>query len=148
VLEQFSRPAFLIACGCNAAFASAGAFSFEHSLLVTGPLTAIAGGLSFVVATILGLVILSEHHAAGRSWIKTAIVFLLLGPVVFWSLQWPAAADLICVARACRGEDAGAFLARAMGDVMPSHVAMMAVALAALFCATRASTATLEELAA
>lgn len=148
MLERIARPIFLIACACNLVFAWVGAFAVEGHMLIGRPLAPFGGGLAFLVAMALGLMLLSHHRGMHRAWIKAALVFLVLGPVVFWSLQWPAAAHSVCIGRFCYSEQAIAFHMRMLGDVVQSQLAMTAVALAALFCATKAITVTLDELAA
>lgn len=147
--ERLAKPTFLVACTCNLAFAAFGGLSIEDYHLATRLLTIFGGGLSFVVAATLAFIILQQHQGMHRPWVKAALVFLVLGPIAFWGIQWPAAVDSICVAgHRCYSEAAITFQMRVMGDVIQSQWAMIAVALAALLCATRATTVTLDELAA
>ena len=143
LLERIARPVFLTACGCNLAFAIIGAFAIEGQYIVGNPLATLGGGVSFAVAAVSGLIILRDYDGMHRAWIKAALVFLILGPLAYWGLQWPAAVDTVCID--C--QVSAAVQARAIGDVMQSQMAMIAVALAALFCAARAMIMVLEELA-
>lgn len=148
MLERFARPFFLIACVCSLVFAWVGAFAVEGHMLIGRPLAPIGGGLAFLVAATLSLILLSQHRGMHRPWIKAALVFLVLGPIAFWGLQWPAATDSICIGRFCYSEQAVAFHMRMLGDVIQSQMAMTAAALAALVCSMRAIAVTFGELAA
>lgn len=117
-------------------------------MLIGRPLAPIGGGLAFLVAATLSLILLSQHRGMHRPWIKAALVFLVLGPIAFWGLQWPAATDSICIGRFCYSEQAVAFHMRMLGDVIQSQMAMTAAALAALVCSMRAIAVTFGELAA
>jgi hypothetical protein len=147
MLQGLARPFFLAACGCNLAFSLSGAFAVDGFHIAVN-VAALGGALSFIVATVLGLAIVGDHSALQRQWIKAAMVFLTLGPVAFWSLQWPAARNAICMGWRCYGETAIAFRLHAAADVVQTHVAMVAVAAAAVFCAAIVVTEPLEELAA
>lgn len=148
MLERFAKPTFLVACICNLVFASVGGLAAEHHL-ATRLLAMFGGGLSFVVATTLALLILGQRRGMHRRWVKAALVFLILGPLAFWGIQWPAAVNTTCIAgHRCYDEASIAFQMRALGDVIQSQIAMIGAALAALFCATRAATIVLDELAA
>jgi hypothetical protein len=143
MLESNAKPAFLTACACHATFALLGAFTVEN-LGGLGFSVFVAGALAFTTAGALGLrLLLNDDQGAHRRWIKAALVFLALGPLAFWFLQWPAIHSTMCLDRCF---DA-VFEMRARGDVVQSQIAMIAVAFAALFCATRATTAPLGELA-
>jgi hypothetical protein len=63
----------------------------------------------------------------------------VLGPLTFWGLQAPAAAEVSGIDTPIN--------TRALGDVIQSQIAMTAVAMAAVFCAARAMTAVLDDLA-
>lgn len=141
MLQSNARPAFLTACACNFAFAIMAAA--EPPLAAASILTMFGGAAAFIVAMTLGVIILSDDGGKHHAWTKAALVFLALGPAAFWFLLWPAASTLVCIDCSLSPTHE----TRALGDVLQSHVAMIAVALAALFCATRATTAPLEELA-
>ena len=149
MLERLAKPVFIALCACNLALSIRGVFEFEGLYVVTHLWTLLIGGLAFIIAAVLALVILRGASGPHRPWIKAALVFLVLGPIAFWSLQNPAAIDTICLAgHRCLSEASITYRIRAMGDVIQSQWAMIAVALAALFCATRASVITFDELAA
>lgn len=147
MLQRLARPIFLAACACNLAFSISGAFAVDGFYIAVN-IAALGGALSFMVATVLGLVIVSDRTAVQRHWIKAAMVFLTLGPVAFWSLQWPAARHAICMGWRCYGETAIAFRLHAAADVVQTHAAMVAVAAAAVFCAAIVMTEPMDELAA
>jgi hypothetical protein len=142
MLESGAKSAFIIACSCNVAF-SIMSLPSETPLIGAHPLVVIGGAGAFLVATVIGVIILFESSGLHRAWVKAALVFLALGPLAFWFLQWPAASSLLCFDCTI----APAVQARAIGDIVQSQFAMTAVALAALFCAARATTTFLEELA-
>lgn len=96
------------------------------------------GALSFIVAVVAAFFILRGGESFDRPWIKAALVFLVLGPLAFWGLQMPASAEAIA---------GGAMYGRAMDDIFQSQLAIIAVAVAATFCAARAMTAMLDDLA-
>jgi hypothetical protein len=147
MLASVAKPVFVTACACNLAFSIFGAIEIEAQHLVLHPLTLIGGGLSFAVAAALGLFILQEKAGMERGWIKAALVFLVLGPLAFWSLQWPAATDTLCIdVRPYCGETLASHM-RTLADIVQSQMAMIAVALAATFCAARAMAAMLDDLA-
>src|SRR5262249_4125828 len=105
-------------------------------------------GIAFVIAALCAFVILRDPEGLDRPWVKASLVFLVLGPLAFWGIQWPAAADSICLAgHRCYSEEALAYQARALGDVIQSQIAMIVVAGAAVFGAGRAMSVTLDELA-
>lgn len=143
MLASTAKPVFVTACICNLAFSGLGAFALEGAFPSLGLLAAIGGGLSFVIAAFAAIVALRDSGGRHRPWIKAALVFLVLGPLAYWGLQMPAAAEANCV-NAC---ETAAAQARAIGDVIQSQIAMVAVAVAAAFCATRAMTAFLDDLA-
>lgn len=137
---------FSAACACNLVFSISGAFTVE-GLYVWLNIAAFSGALSFAVSVVLGLLIVSDRNAAQRAWVKAALVFLVLGPVAFWLLQWPAAVDTVCLGR-CYGDAYFASRLRAAADVLQTHAAMVAVAAAAVFCAAIVTTEPMKELAA
>jgi len=139
MLASTAKPVFVAACACNLAFSVMSAFALEGSQPWFGAIAAIGGGVSFVVAVVLAFVVLQDPEGLDRAWIKAALVFLVLGPLAFWGLQMPAAAEV--------SAETAAIQARAVGDVIQSQIVMIAVALAAAFCATRAMSVTLDELA-
>jgi hypothetical protein len=144
LLESKARPAFLTACACHAAFALMGALATEYPAAIYAVFVLIAGALAFITAGALGLrLLLNQDEGMHRRWIKAALVFLALGPLAYWFLQWPA---IDCTMWLDRCFDAG-FEERALGDAVQSQIAMTGVAFAALFCAARATTAPLGELA-
>jgi hypothetical protein len=148
MLESHERPIFLAACACNFAFAITGALAIETQAPVAGAIAVFGGAAAFLIAEILGIRILRHDGGMYRKWVKAGLVFLVLGPLGFWGLQWPAMVDTICIAgHRCYSEAALAFHARAIGDVIQSQLAMIAVAAAALMCAARALSVTLDELA-
>jgi hypothetical protein len=136
MLGSYERPTFIAACAGNLLFALLGAFAIETQSSVAGFIALFGGGAAFLLAAYLGVRILTHDGGLHSKWVKAGLVFLVLGPLGFWGLQWPALseADL-------------AFHARAVGDVIQSQFAMIAVAVAALACATRAISVTLDELA-
>lgn len=142
MLESNARPAFLTACACNVAFAIMGATA-APPLAAADILTMFSGAAAFIVAMTLGVIVLSDDGGKHHVWVKAALVFLALGPAAFWFLLWPAVSAAVCLDCSI----SAAQQARAFGDIVQSHVAIVAVALAALVCATKATTATLEELA-
>jgi hypothetical protein len=143
MLESKARLVFLAACACHAAFPLMGALATEYPAAIDLVFVLIAGALAFITAGALGLrLLLNEDEGMHRQWIKAALVFLALGPLAYWFLQWPA----IDCTMLDRCFDAG-FEKRALGDIVQSQIAMIGVAFAALFCATRATTAPLGELA-
>lgn len=143
MLESNARPAFVIACTCNAAFSILSMPTLEPVLVGAHPLMLMGGALAFVVAAVLGAIVLFGDGRVHHAWTKAALVFLALGPLAFWFLQWPAVITFVCFDCTIAPE----IQARAIGDIFQSQFAMIAVALGALFCATRALTAPLEELA-
>jgi hypothetical protein len=148
MLEIHERPVFLAACAGNLAFAITGALAIEIQAPVAGAIAVFGGAAAFLVGVALGVRILTHDGGMHRKWIKAGLVFLILGPLGFWGLLWPAMVDTICIAgHRCYSEAAIAFHARAIGDVIQSQFAMIAVALAALVCAARAMSVTLDELA-
>ena len=148
MLESNERPIFIAACACNLVFAVTGAFAIETQQPVAGFVAVFGGAAAFVVAVILGVRILTHDRGMCSNWVKAGLVFLVLGPLGFWGLQWPAMNDTICIAgHRCFTEAAVSAQARAMGDVIQSQFAMIAAALAALVCAARALSVTLDELA-
>jgi hypothetical protein len=146
MLASIAKPVFVTACACNLAFSVMSGFALEGAHPAFPILTAIGGGLSFAVAAVLAIVILAGPNGLDRPWIKGALVFLVLGPLAFWGLQWPAAAEVGCL-DACYGTETAAIQARALADVIQSQIAMIVVALAATFCAARAMAAMLDDLA-
>lgn len=136
MLASTAKPVFVTACAFNLAFSVLGAFSLESAHHPVSLLATIGGGLSFVIAAASALMMLRAPESLDRPWIKAALVFLVLGPLAFWGLQMPAAAEVTEGATA-----------RVIGDVIQSQIAMIAVAMAAVFCAARAMTAMLDDLA-
>lgn len=147
MLASIAKPVFVTACACNLAFSIFGAIEVEAHYLVLHPVTLIGGGLSFTVAAALALFMLQEKVGMERGWIKAGLVFLVLGPLAFWGLQWPAATDTLCIdGGLCCGETLASHM-RTLADVVQSQLAMIVVALAAVFCAARAMAAMLDDLA-
>jgi hypothetical protein len=146
MLQSNARPAFLTACACNLTFAVTATLAFEGQHLIGYIVSLVGGGLAAVAAIGLGITLLIRDEGIRRRSVKAAIVFLVLGPLAFWGLYWPATLDAACVQH-CYTEWAVALQARALGDVVQSQIAMIAIAFAALLCATKATTAPLEELA-
>jgi hypothetical protein len=142
MLQSSAKPAFLTACACNLAFAIMGAAT-EPPFAAANILTMFGGAAAFITAMTLGVIILTGDGGKHHLWTKAALVFLALSPAAFWFLLWPAASTLVCIDCTLTPTHE----TRALGDILQSQVAMIAVALAALFCATRATTASLEELA-
>ncbi len=147
MLASIAKPAFVIACACNLAFSMLGAFEIEGYRAGIDGIALIGGGLSFAVAAALALLILQTQSGMERVWIKAALVFLILGPLAFWGLQWPAAEDTVCIDGGLYCGESLASRMRTLGDIAQSQLAMIAVALAATFCATRAMAAMLDDLA-
>ncbi len=133
MLSRSAKLAFVAACACNLAFSVMSAYAFET---VSYP-AFIGGGLAFVVAAALALMVLRDSDGLDRTWIKAALVFLALGPVAFWTLEMPATAEVICIDR-CYGVQTEAIIERALADVAQSRIAMVAAASAAVVCAVRA----------
>jgi hypothetical protein len=133
VESTITRPAFLIACAANAAFAALSAFVFTNYQPWVGALGVIGGGLAFIAATALGILLLRDHRTGERPWIKAALAFLALSPFAFGALLWPASAD------AAGGTT--------LGDFWQTQAITVSVALAALVCAAKAMTMALGELA-
>ena len=142
MLQSHARPAFLTACACHFVLSTLSAPSVAP-LLGANPVVLMGGALAFAVAATLGVIVLLGDAGMYKGWTKAALVFLTLGPLAFWFLQWPAIKDLLCFDCTIAAD----VQARALGDIMQSQFAMIAVALAALFCAARAMSATLDELA-
>ena len=148
MLGSYERPIFIAACACNLLFAVLGAFAIEDQWSAAYIIALVGGGAAFLVAATLGIRILTHYAGKGSNWVKAGLVFLILGPLGYWGIQWPAINDTICIAgHHCYSEAAVAFHLRAMGDVIQSQVAMIGVAFAAFLCATRALSVTLDELA-
>jgi len=144
MLQGMARPIFLTACACNLGLAIVGGFAVENQILHGNSFALIAGPLAFIAAAGVGLsLLLDDYEGMHRGWIKAALVFLALGPLAFWFLQWPAINGTMCLDHCINATAA----TRALGDVIQAQAAMIAAASAALFCATRATTAPLEELA-
>lgn len=141
MLASTAKPVFVAACACNLAFSVASGFALEGAHPAFPMLAAIGGGLSFVIAAVMAFLILSDPEGLDRPWIKAALVFLVLGPLAFWGLQAPAAAEVTSAS------ETATLHARALGDVIQSQIAMIVVAGAAVFCAGRAMSVTLDELA-
>lgn len=148
MLGSYERPIFIAACLCNLVFAVLGAFAIGEQWAVAYYIAIFGGGAAFLVASALGIRILTHDGGKHSNWVKAGLVFLILGPLGYWGIQWPAINDTICLAgHRCYNEAAVAFHLRAMGDVIQSQLAMIGVALAAFLCATRALSVTLDELA-
>jgi hypothetical protein len=142
MLQSHARPAFLTACACHFALSVLSTPNVAPAL-GANPLVQMGGALAFVIAATLGIIVLLGDGGMHKAWTKAALVFLTLGPLAFWFLQWPAISGLLCFDCTIATD----VQARAFGDIMQSQIAMIAVALAALFCAARAMSATLDELA-
>lgn len=142
MLSRSAKLVLVAACACNLAFSVMSAYAFES----VSYLALLGGGLAFVVAAALAFMVLRDSHGLDRTWIKAALVFLALGPAAFWTLEAPATAEVICFDR-CYGAATEAIIERALADIAQSRIAMIAVALAATFCAARAMTTTLDDLA-
>jgi hypothetical protein len=122
---------FVVACVCHALFASAGMWRIEGFHLAGDNTLAFLGGpLAYVVAVTLGLLTFDRS-----TWKKAAFVFLVLSPIAFWGLLWPAARDTLCIARDCYSPEARAYQSRVLADVVQSQFAMAVVAWAAAACA-------------
>ena len=148
MLANHERPIFLAACAFNFLFALVGALAIQTPSPLAGAIAVLGGAVAFLVAVVLGVRILTHDGGMHSKWVKAGLVFLVLGPLGFWGLQWPAMVDTVCIAgHRCYSEAALAFHARAVGDVIQSQIAMIGVALAALVCAARAMSVTLDELA-
>jgi hypothetical protein len=148
MLASIAKPVFVTACATNLACSIIGMFGLggDHPPLYLAAM--LGGGLAFIVAAFFAFVILTQRDGMDRPWIKAALVFLILGPLGFWGLQWPAAVDAICIAgHRCYSDEAIAFQMHAIADVVQSQIAMIVVALAAVFCAARAMAAMLDDLA-
>jgi len=144
MLQSNAKPAFLAACACHAVIALIGGVTIENYYGVTDLFVLVVGALAFIAAAALGIrLLLNDDEGIHRRWIKAALVFLTLGPVAYWFLQAPAISGMICI-DTCYS---AAFEVRARADIIQSQVAMIGVGFAALFCATKATTAPLEELA-
>jgi hypothetical protein len=144
MLQSIARPVFVTACAFNVGLAVIGGLTVVNEALSLNPFPFLAGALAFITAASVGFsLLLEDKQGKHRGWIKAAIVFLVLGPVAYWFLQAPAVGDLVCLDCTVPAD----VQARALGDIVQAHDVMIAVALAALFCATRATTATLDELA-
>lgn len=141
MLASIAKPMFVAACAANLAFSVMGAFALGAPHTASSLVATIGGGLSFVVAAAMALTVLQHPDGFDRPWIKAALVFLVLGPLAFWGLQIPAEAEITSSA------ESAAMTARAAADVFQSQLAMIAVALAAVFCAARSMTAMLDDLA-
>jgi hypothetical protein len=146
MLTRIAKPVFVTVCGCNLAFSVMSALAFENFRPEASIAAMLVGGLAFVVALTLAFVILKDHPGMDRPWIKAALVFLMLGPLAFWGLEMPARAAAACIDN-CYGENTAIIQGRAVADIIQSQVAMIAVALAAVFCAARAMTTMLDDLA-
>ena len=147
MLGSYERPIFIAACACNLLFAVLGAFAIEDQWAVAYYIALFGGAAAFVVAAALGFRILAHDGGRHSNWVKAGPVFLVLRPLGYWGIQWPAINDTFCSGHRCFNEFAMAAHARAMGDVIQSQLAMIGVAFAALLCATRALSVTLDELA-
>lgn len=139
MLASIAKPVFVTACAANLACSVMSGFALEGAHPAFPIATAVGGGLSFVIAAVFAFVILSNSQGLDRPWVKAALVFLVLGPLAFWGLQAPAAAEVSGIDTLIN--------ARALGDVIQSQIAMIAIAMAAVFCAARAMTAMLDDLA-
>ncbi|QGZ94141.1 hypothetical protein [Terricaulis silvestris] len=146
MLASIAKPVFVTACACNLAFSVIGIYGFESHRPASFFVANLGGGLAFAVAAALAFLLLRESPSMDRPWIKAALVFLVLGPLAFWGLQMPAAAEAICIDQ-CHGADSATIQARAVADIVQSQIAMIVVALAATFCAARAMAAMLDDLA-
>ncbi len=148
MLGLYERPILIAACLCNLLFAVLGAFAIEQQWATAYYIAIIGGAAAFLAAATLGIRILTHEGGKHRNWVKSGLVFLILGPLGYWGIQWPAINDTICLAgHRCYSEAAVAFHLRAMGDVIQSQLAMIGVALAAFVCSMRALSVTLDELA-
>jgi hypothetical protein len=148
MLASIAKPVFVAACACNLACSIVGILGLGGELPYLYFAAMLGGGLAFIVAAFFAFVMLAQRDGMDRPWIKAALVFLGLGPLGFWGLQWPAAVDAICIAgHRCYSDEAIAFEMRAVADVFQSQIAMIVVALAAAFCAARAMIAMLDDLA-
>jgi hypothetical protein len=147
MLGSYERPIFIAACACNLLFAVLGAIAIEDQWAVAYYIAIFGGALAFLVAAVLGVRILTHDGGKHSNWVRAGLVFLVLGPLGYWGLQWPALNDTFCSGHRCFNEVAMAAHARAMGDVIQSQLAMIGVAFAAFLCATRALSVTLDELA-
>jgi hypothetical protein len=143
MLDAVARPAFLAACATNVALAVTGAVAIEAQSPVVNVAALIGGAVACIVAAALAINLLMDTRDVHRGWIKAALVFLVLGPLAFWGLQWPAAAGTLCIDNCI----SPAQHMRLLGDIEQSQWAMIAVSLAALFCAARIMTTFLDELA-
>jgi uncharacterized membrane protein YgdD (TMEM256/DUF423 family) len=146
MLASIAKPVFVTACACNLAFSVMGALGFEHYRPAALLIATLGGGVAFVIAVALAFMLIRDSAGMDRPWIKAALVFLVLGPLAFWGLQMPAAAEAICIDQ-CHGADSATIQARAVADIVQSQIAMIIVALAAVFCAARAMAAMLDDLA-
>lgn len=147
MLQSYERPVFLAACAGNLAFAGLGALAIEVQSPIVGAIAVVGGAAAFLAAAVLGIRNLTHDGGLHRKWIKAGLVFLVLGPLVFWGLQWPAMTETVCATGHNCQTDAIALNARAVGDIIQSQIAMIGVALAAVVCAARAMFVTLDELA-
>jgi len=144
MLSAVARPAFLAACATNVALAVTGAVAIEAQSPAVNVAALIGGAIAFIVAAALAINLLMDTRDVHRHWIKAALVFLILGPLAFWGLQWPAAAGTLCLDNCVSSAEH----LRLLGDIEQSQWVMIAVSLAALFCAARLMTTFLDELAA
>ena len=144
MLQGIARPVFIVSCACNLGLAVIGGLTVVNQAPHSNLFALLAGSLAFITAVSVGFyLLLEEKDGRHRGWIKAALAFLLLGPIAFWLLQWPAASRVTCIDDCITA----AAYARALGDIVQAQGAMIAVALTALFCAVRAMTTFLDELA-
>jgi hypothetical protein len=141
MLASIAKPVFVVACAANLAFSVMSGFALEQTHPSLPVLATVGGAIAFSVAVAMAFVMLRGGEGFDRPWIKAALVFLALGPLAFWGLQAPAAASVMQDAQTTTVH------ARAIGDVIQSQIAMIVVALAAVFCAARAMAAMLDDLA-
>lgn len=116
----------------NAIYATQSALRIGHWSEQLPPFPLICGALASFSAIVLGLWLVLDHRGRGRPWAKAALALLMAAVAGWWTIQWPAMTDLLCIDSRCYDE---AFEVTRSADIKQAQIGIAVATWAALVCA-------------